>query len=193
MKALLLDGAHAGDKTLESARMILSDKLRAKGWTVEGVTLRDTKIAQCIGCFGCWVKTPGKCFMNDTGNDIARSIVQSDLLLLLTPITFGGYSSELKKALDRVICIVLPFFARIRGEVHHKPRYQRYPALVAIGGLPAVDEECEGIFRSLVSRNAVNFFSPLHEVEMVYDWQTPDDIMMTLKPVVERRSGNVAG
>jgi len=50
-----------------------------------------------MGCFGCWNKTPGTCVMKDDSAKIAKAVVNSDLLIFLTPITFGGYSSELKK------------------------------------------------------------------------------------------------
>jgi len=43
----------------------------------------------------------------------------SELVVLLTPITFEGYCSELKKAVDRVIPLILPYFLFVRHEVHH--------------------------------------------------------------------------
>ena len=85
------------------------------------------EIRPCIGCFGCWVQTPGECLIDDAARQIAPAIIGSDLVIYLTPVTFGGYSSELKKALDRCICLILPFFTKIDGEMHHKPRYDRYP------------------------------------------------------------------
>jgi multimeric flavodoxin WrbA len=91
---------------------------------------------------------------------IARAHTQSDLLVLLTPVTFGGYSSELKKALDRMICALLPFFQTVDGETHHRPRYDRYPKLLAIGVDSRRDEESERIFARLVERNAINLWAP---------------------------------
>lgn len=38
-----------------------------------------------------------------------------------------------KKGLDRLIGLVSPFFTKIAGETHHRPRYDRYPALLAVG------------------------------------------------------------
>jgi hypothetical protein len=71
-------------------------------------------------------------------------------------VTFGGYSAELKKMLDRMICLVLPFFTKVNGEVHHARRYDRYPRLVGVGVLPARDAESERLFAALVARNAIN-------------------------------------
>ena len=83
--------------------------------------------------------------------------MQSDLVFLLTPVTFGMYSSELKKAMDRYACpILLPFFQKIDGEIHHSNRYEKYPTLVAVGVLPNPDEESENTFSTLVSRNSIN-------------------------------------
>ena len=50
----------------------------------------------------------------------------------------GGYSSELKNAVDHLIPNILPFFANVDGETHHKPRYKRYAKLL-IPGEAAVD------------------------------------------------------
>lgn len=81
-------------------------------------------------------------------------------------MTFGGYSSVLKCALDRSLGIVLPYFKRIDGKIHHKKRYKRYPRLMAAGILPAPDAEAEGIFHELVLRNAINAHSPSYTSEV---------------------------
>ena len=39
----------------------LSDSLESSGHEVTTFTIRDLDIRYCIGCFGCWVKTPGEC------------------------------------------------------------------------------------------------------------------------------------
>lgn len=146
----------------QSVRAAVVDELKMHGWYTDTLILRDTEIAGCMGCFGCWVKTPGTCVIPDAGRDVARRTINSDLLALITPVTFGGYSSTLKKALDRMVPLLSPFFMKIGGEVHHKQRYPRYPVSVAIGLLPRKDEESERIFKQLIERNATNAHSPAH-------------------------------
>jgi len=167
MKALVLDGSVERDDTLNVIREAFVNKLESIGWNVHVVILRDTKISDCLGELGCFARTPGICIIDDDGRDIAMKMVQSNLMVLLTPVTFGGYSSELKKALDRLVSNVSPFFRKIDGEVHHKPRYERYPRLIAVGVLRDPDEESERIFKTLVDRNAINFYSPAHAAGVI--------------------------
>lgn len=176
MKAVILNGSRKGDDALDHVHEIVIDELAGRGWKVEPFILRDMEICHCVGCFGCWVQTPGVCLIDDGARDVAKGVVQSDLAVFLTPITFGGYSSELKKALDRIICIVSPDFMRVEGEVHHQPRYERYPRLMGLGVLPRADEESEGIFRTLVSRNAINIHAPAHVGGVVLSSQSKDAI-----------------
>ncbi len=161
MKAVILDGFLQHSETSESIRNAIEQEL-GNNLTVESFVLRDMKIVHCMGCFGCWVKTPGTCVMKDDSAKIDKALVSSDLLIFLTPITFGGYSSELKKAADRMLCILSPFFATINGETHHKARYDKFPKFMGIGVLPEHDKEKEQIFAELVRRNAVNFHTAAH-------------------------------
>jgi len=74
----------------------------------------------------------------------------------VTPLTFGGYSSQLKKLLDRFIPVLDPRFTIVGGEVHHLLRYQRYPKTIGLGTLPSPDPDAEGLFAKLVARNGLN-------------------------------------
>jgi multimeric flavodoxin WrbA len=163
VKAVILNGARNDDNAVDSIHDIIVAELTGIGWEVTSDALREHKIGHCVGCFGCWVKTPGICRFNDAGREIARQFIQSDLSIFFTPVTFGGYSAELKKALDRaLLCLVSPFFMKINGEVHHKPRYVRYPLLMGVGVLPHADKVSETIFKDLVKRNALNLHVPAH-------------------------------
>ncbi len=173
MKATILNGALPGDGFVDAAAAALQNTLQAAGWEVTPWTLRDERIAYCLGCFECWTKTPGLCRIDDAGRGVAASIIGSDLAIYLTPITFGGYSSELKKAVDRSICLVSPFFTRIDGEVHHRPRYAAYPATLAIGVLPAPDPAQEQIFHTLARRHATNLHAQAPASAVVYRSQDP--------------------
>ena len=114
-------------------------------------------IKPCQGCFHCWIKTPGTCIINDDGNTVAHEYIISDTVILLSRIRFGGYSSQLKCAMDRLIPLILPFFRKYHGETHHKKRYQTYPNLISIGLLNDHDEQKEQLFKRLLERNALNF------------------------------------
>lgn len=136
--------------------------MKQRGWTVEPFSLSSANIAACLGEFKCWVKTPGTCVCADDGRTVAETMIGSDVVVLLTRVTFGGYSSTLKKALDRLLPLLSPFFTLIDGETHHKPRYGQYPALIGVGIHPEPDEAVEALFRTLVSRNALNLHAPAH-------------------------------
>jgi hypothetical protein len=181
MKATLLNGALPGDGFIDAVAAALQNMLPRQGWAVTPWTLRDEKSAYCLGCFECWTKTPGLCRIDDVGRDIAQSVIQSDLAIYLTPITFGGYSSELKKAVDRIICLISPFFRRIDGEVHHRARYDRYPELLGVGVLPAPHPAQEQLFHTLVGRNAINMHAPAHGSAVVYRSQDPAAAVATLR------------
>lgn len=162
MKALILQGGHGGNQVEAELCQSIHKFLIAEQWDVETVVLREERVGYCLGCFECWTKSPGLCRIDDAGRDVAADVIQNDLVIFLTPITFGGYSSQLKKVVDRLIVLILPFFTQIDGEVHHKARYQHYPSLLGVGTLPALDEEQEQIFRGLITRNSINLHAPHH-------------------------------
>ena len=169
MRALVLNGFDASSPTADLVRAGMGTKLRLCSCTEREFILRDEKIAHCTGCFGCWIKTPGECVINDAGRTVTQEFIASDLAVFLTPVTFGGYAAELKKALDRLIPILSPFFIRIDGESHHKKRYEHYPRLAVIGILPAADPDAAAVFKTLVSRNSINMHSPSFAVETLVD------------------------
>jgi multimeric flavodoxin WrbA len=184
--ALILNGSLQRDARLDQAQELLSNALQQKGWVVEAMVLRDVPIAACRGCFGCWLETPGLCVQDDAGRDVAREFIRSDLVVLVTPITFGGYSSELKKALDRCLCTMLPFFTKVGGEVRHKLRYDRYPALLGVGVLAGEDGESEAIFKTLVARNALNYHSPAHAAGVVRSSQGGQEVAAQMQALLDQ-------
>src|SRR5574341_1270464 len=133
MKTLILDGSHPNDVIGGQISNVLQKKLQERGWDAEYILLREQKIGNCAGDFFCWVRSPGVCNINDDNRLIAAKVVHSDLLVYLTPVTFGGYSSALKCMVDHQIQNILPFFANVDGEIHHQKRYKGNPKLLVIG------------------------------------------------------------
>jgi len=167
MKALILIGSKTDDSESAKIHEIMLEELKKLNWDATSIDLEDKNIAYCTGCFGCWVQTPGECVIKDYEEIIVKKMVHSDLIIYLTPIIFGGYSSILKKALDRQISRVLPYFTKIDGEVHHKKRYEKEQSLLGIGILDNPDVEKEEVFKTLVARNSINMWSPYQQA-MIY-------------------------
>ena len=190
MRALVLDGSRSGEAAAEAARGILVAELQQRGYTVDAPVLRDEEIHHCLGCFGCWVQTPGECLIDDPARGIAEAMVRADVAVFLSPVTFGGYSFHLKKALDRIICLVSPFFERAAGEVHHRPRYDRYPRVVGLGVLDREDAEAADIFTDLVARNAINLHAPASAAGVVTAADNPDEVRAAVRTLLARAEGS---
>jgi multimeric flavodoxin WrbA len=156
MKALIFDGSAADDPQSAKVNAGLFASLRARGWDITHILLREQKIGNCAGDFFCWVRNPGMCNIDDDNRLIAAKVVRSDLLIYLTPVTFGGYALALKRMVDHQVQNILPYFARIEGETHHQRRYRSYPDMLVIGWMDGPDPQAEAIFRHLVHRNALN-------------------------------------
>lgn len=185
MKAVLLNGALPDTTELDLANSAIVKELNGRGWQIEQFILRNIPIADCLGCFGCWVRSPGECVRDDAGREVARAMVQSDLLVLLTPIIFGGYSSELKKAVDRLLPNALPFFTKVEGETHHSGRYERYPRLLVIGVLHQPDGESEIIFKNLVDRNTINMYPPAYACGVVFGGQSEEAMSAEIRSLID--------
>jgi hypothetical protein len=184
MDVLILNGALPGGPALDGVQQLLADEVVALGWRPHVLTLHTLPIAYCQGCFECWTRTPGTCKTDDAGRQVATAFIGSHVVVLLTPVTFGGYSSEIKKGLDRIIGLVLPFFTRIEGEVHHVPRYERYPALVGVGLLPEGRPEEERVFHTLVERNAINMHAPWHASRVLHPGDEPAAIRAAIRSLL---------
>jgi multimeric flavodoxin WrbA len=177
MKAILLDGSHAADRTGERVRAALAAKLRTRGFAVEEVVLREKNIGNCAGDFFCWIRSPGVCNVDDDNRAIAAATMASDLLVYLTPVTFGGYSSTLKRMVDHEIQNVSPLFAKVEGETHHKRRYPEYPDFLAVGWMDGPEARAERVFRHLARRNAIDFHARTDVSAVILTSQTDSEIL----------------
>lgn len=176
MKAVILDGSLADDRTGRRVRAALIAEFQARDWDVQHYSLCEQKIGNCAGDFFCWVRTPGMCNVNDDNRAIAQALANSDLMVYLTPVTFGGYSSTLKSMVDHQIQNVSPFFAKVEGEAHHETRYEKNPDLLAVGWLEAPDAQAEALFRHLVQRNALNWHAQTWVSDVVLTGQADEEL-----------------
>ncbi|WP_310603673.1 flavodoxin family protein [Anaerosporobacter sp.] len=121
-------------------------------------------IHHCIGCFGCWVKTPGKCVINDGYENMGKLLSQCEELILISRCTYGGFSPFVKNVLDRAISYISPNFVIRNGEMHHKRRYANVINISAyFYGTDITSSEKETA-KKLVTANAVNYDGKVNKI-----------------------------
>lgn len=125
------------------------------GQEVRYVDLSALKIARCMGCFGCWVKTPGRCVIRDDAVKIYPLIAQSDSLIYISRIRYGSYDSCMKTMLERAIPVQQAFIRLHEGETHHVQRAVA-PKMATILAYGDISEESQNLFKELVERNVKN-------------------------------------
>jgi len=81
------------------------------------------KMAPCHGWYSCWLQTPGLCIMHDGTESLGKKIALCGEFIIISKSLYGGFSAEIKNALDRSISSALPFFCVRNNELHHQPRY----------------------------------------------------------------------
>ncbi|WP_105618681.1 NAD(P)H-dependent oxidoreductase [Vallitalea okinawensis] len=88
--------------------------------------LTHVAIRDCIGCWDCWMKTPGRCVHNDL-NIFYTKYLEADKVIIFSKTTKGFVSGILKTLFDRMIPLFLPYVEVSTGESRHVPRYTKYP------------------------------------------------------------------
>jgi multimeric flavodoxin WrbA len=185
-RVVVLDGCGLPDQDLAPVLSELLDAFRRDGAQIETFRLHEMKLAHCLGCFGCWLKTPGMCVENDAGRQIAKVVIQSDTAVLFTPVTFGGYSPDLKKMTDHFIQIISPYFQMDHGEVHHPARYARRPRLIVVGVQRRPNSHEAQIFKILAGRNAINLRPPTYAAEVVVATDAADSLRQRFESLLTR-------
>ena len=113
MKVLAINGSpHKGKGNTALILDPFLEGLRDGGAEVELLYTRDLHINPCLGCFGCWIKTSGKCVQEDDMAGLLPRLRQADVWVLATPLYFDGASGPVKNLMDRMTA-----FLRLAAEV----------------------------------------------------------------------------
>ncbi|MBN2093404.1 flavodoxin family protein [candidate division KSB1 bacterium] len=161
MKILILDGCN------KSGIDNISELLPAESKVIH-IRLDEKIILNCTGCKSCvWnmeKMDPGICILNDDMQSISPTFIQSDLVILISDIIFGGFSFQLKKVIDRLISALFTAPLKKRGEdVGHIMRYKTRPGLIGIGILTEKDERSAEVFTELFDRMSTLWDVPYHD------------------------------
>ena len=158
-------------------KLILSDRpldLTVKNPDqIKVIDLSALKIHNCVGCFGCWTKTPGRCVIRDDAVTVYPLIAQSDSVIYVSRIKYGGYDTIMKTMLERAIPVQQAFIRIVNGETHHVQRSVA-PKDAVILAYGASGEEEQALFRQLIARNAHNMNFQSHRVLFCKEDQVQD-------------------
>ena len=93
MSAVLLKGASSPADPAWALCIEGERQLAARFDTVRSFHLAGYDIGHCMGEFDCFVKTPGRCRIHDEGQEIERAAHDAELVVLVTPLHYGGYAA----------------------------------------------------------------------------------------------------
>lgn len=84
--------------------LVLSDRNLSLPWEefpgTVFIDLSKLQIANCIGCFGCWTKTPGRCVIRDDAVKVYPLIAANERILYVSRVRYGGYDTVMKTILS---------------------------------------------------------------------------------------------
>ena len=157
MKITILNG-NPVPSSFDTYLAQLKPALEAGGHTVTQLDLRDMPPRYCIGCWGCWVKTPGQCSNGDAASlAMDRAVINADFVLWAAPLKMGFPTELLKRACDKHLPLIHPYMVVDHGEAHHRKRYVRYPRLgLLIEREADTDERDLQIVTDIHCRTALN-------------------------------------
>lgn len=132
---------------------------------VNHLKFRDMNIKYCKSCGAC--AKLKKCVQKDDGYKIIEGYKESDVIIFLTPIIYGAYSKELKKALDRTMPIGETELSSKDGYMTHKITYNNKKVII-LGILDEEDKEQEDSFNELLKANYYNMDWKFYKKAIIY-------------------------
>ena len=157
MKVTILNG-NPEPSAFDAYLAQVKSALQAEGHAVTQLDLRSIPLRYCIGCWGCWVKTPGECISRDASLEMDRAVINADFVLWAAPLKMGFPSELLKRANDKHLPLIHPYMVVDQSEAHHRKRYARYPRVgLLIEKEARTDERDLQIVSDIYCRTALNF------------------------------------
>ncbi len=145
MHVMAINGSPRKEKSSTCHILVpLLEGMRTAGATTELVQLEQLHINRCLGCFLCWVKTPGKCVQKDDMSVVLERFVQADLLVFGTPLYHYHMSGLMKNFIDRTLPMFEPWLVEDPNNPERSGHPDRYPGerrmlLVSPCGFPEFD------------------------------------------------------
>jgi putative NADPH-quinone reductase len=123
MKIIVFNGSPRGSRSNTHAIVTpFLEGAREAGAETENIFLVEKNIHHCRGCYVCWIKTPGRCVIDDDMAGLLAKMAWADVIVFATPLYVDHVSGIMKQFIDRLIPPADPHFLRDEnGECRHLP------------------------------------------------------------------------
>lgn len=137
------------------------------------IMLRSLQLHDCIGCYTCWVKTPGICCFDDGMDEILKEYLAADIVIYASPVIMSYVSALLKRATDRMLPVMHPFLKLNGDRMSHFLRYSHYPKpFLIIDSSENINGESpayiEAVYRNS-QRGKLKILSMKQDIEELYN------------------------
>ncbi|MBR6943545.1 MAG: flavodoxin family protein, partial [Fibrobacter sp.] len=112
---LVLNTLESGDYTEQINKL-----LENNDFDIEIINTANMKIAHCMGCNQCWLKTPGVCAIKDDYESIIKKLVKADNLWIVSDTHFGFLDYRGKRVLDRIMPMLNMYIMFRDGWMRHQ-------------------------------------------------------------------------
>lgn len=164
MNILIVNGSPKGEasNTLKLTNAFVDGIKETIPAEVHQLNLSAMNISPCKGCFACWDKTPGQCYIKDDMPDVIAEILWADTVLWSFPLYYFTVPGLLKNMIDRQLPTVLPFMTERKdgcGSGSHPARYDtagKRHVLISTCGFYSAEKNYESIlamFDHICGRN----------------------------------------
>lgn len=137
--------------------------------------LTQVTVMDCIGCWSCWTKTPGRCVHKDL-NTFYSKYLEADKVIIFSKVTKEFVSGNLKTLFDRLIPLFLPYIIFSTGESRHVERYEKYPDIEIYYQGEFVTDDGKEIYEDYIYRTFDMFYSKNITVKPIEKFEIKEGI-----------------
>lgn len=125
MKILVINGSPKGKRsnTYKLTDAFINGISGKTETECDEIIVMDKNIGTCLGCFGCWNKTPGVCVIKDDMKEVLGKILWADIVIWSFGLYYFNVPGKMKILIDRQLPLALPFMVSESESGGHPMRF----------------------------------------------------------------------
>ena len=148
----------------------ISAELAQANHDIKYFSLQNMNIKLCYACRGCEEKTYRRCIVRDDADLILPYLVRSNTIIAVMPITYGSYSFQMKRIIDKFALLIDIYYRYKNGE------------LIKGISLPGVQFYAVGVHNQAEQAEIQAFEFLVKETLKITDWNGKPIIVSSYSP-----------